>query len=134
MFTYSLTIQLHHTDAYDIIFFANQFRFCHDVYQAWLASVGLPLAKNREKSTHVAVVVHAESDYQAPIELGDQLELRMVTGALGTTSFTLDFTILNQKGIQVGCARIVHVTVDAKTAQKIPLPSALREALEGNRT
>jgi 1,4-dihydroxy-2-naphthoyl-CoA hydrolase len=133
MFTYSLTVQLHHTDAYDIIFFANQFRFCHDVYQAWLASVGIPLAKSRERSQHVAVVVHAESDYQGPIEVGDQLELRMTTGALGTTSFTLVFTIVNQNGAQVGTARIVHVTVDAKTAEKMPIPTALREALEGNR-
>lgn len=132
MFTYSITVQLHHTDAYSILFFANQFLFCHDVFQAWLASEGLPLATNRQRARFVAVVVHAESDYTAPIELGDQLEIRLHCAAIGTTSFTNQYMIVNQHGIQVGTVRTVMVTVDPSTSHKIPLPRELREALEGN--
>jgi 1,4-dihydroxy-2-naphthoyl-CoA hydrolase len=133
MFTYALTVQLHHTDAYGILFFANQFQFCHDVFQAWLAAAGMPMAKSRDRAGFVAVVVHAESDFSRPIELGDQLEARMLAERVGTTSFTHRIVFSNQRAEQVGVARIVQVTIDPKTAQKIPLPQALREALEGNR-
>jgi acyl-CoA thioesterase FadM len=133
MFTYSMTVQLHHADAYGILFFANQFVFCHDVFQAWLSSEGLALAKNRQSARFVAVVVHAESDYLAKTELGDQLEIRLVNVAIGTTSFTNGFTFINQHGVEVGRSRSVMVTIDPTSSQKIPIPTELREALEGLR-
>lgn len=133
MFTYAMPVQLHHTDAYGILFFANQFRFCHDAFQAWLTASGLPMAKNRQLARFIAVVVHAESDFSAPIELGDQLEIRLACAHLGTTSFANAFTFVNQHGTQVGTARIVMVTIDPVTAKKQPIPTELREALAGNR-
>ncbi len=132
MFTFSMTVQLHHTDAYGILFFANQFMFCHDVFQAWLASEGLAMAKNRQLARFVAVVVHAESDFKAPIELGDQLEMRLITTRVGTTSFTNTIAIRNQRSVEVGSSTVVMVTIDPHTAAKIPIPKELREALEGN--
>ncbi len=127
-----MTVQLHHADAYGILFFPNQLRFCHDVFQAWLASVGMPLARNRSLARFVAVVVHAESDYQAPVELGDQLEIRMRCASIGTTSFTHEFIFSNQHGVAVGSARVVMVTIDPDTTRKMPIPGALHEALAGN--
>jgi acyl-CoA thioesterase FadM len=133
MFTYAMTVQLHHADAYGILFFANQFVFCHDVFQAWMSSEGLALAKNRQSARFVAVVVHAESDYLAKTELGDQLEIRLANISIGTTSFTNGFTFINQHGTEVGRARAVMVTIDPVSSQKIPIPIELREALEGLR-
>ena len=133
MFTYSMTIQLHHADAYGILFFANQFLFCHDVFQAWMSSEGMALAKNRQSAQFVAVVVHAESDYLATVELGDQLEIRLQNLAVGTTSFTNGFTFVNQHGTTVGRARTVMVAIDPATSKKVPVPDMLREALEGLR-
>lgn len=132
MFTQRRTIQLHDTDAYGILFFANQFRFCHDAFQEWLRQQGLPMAPRRERAAFVAVVVRAEADYSAPVELGDDLTVAMAVAALGTTSFTHAFTFTNQRGVMVGRVRIVQVTIDPATAVKMPIPADLRAALAAN--
>ncbi len=132
MFTRTVTIRLHHTDAYGIIFFANQFKLCHDVFQDWLDERGLPLPVTRTAVEALAVVVRAESDYQAPIQLGDRLTIDYTVESVGTTSFVNRFALTNQRGVLVGRVRTVHVMTDPVTSAKRPLPPAWREALSGN--
>jgi 1,4-dihydroxy-2-naphthoyl-CoA hydrolase len=132
MFTQRRTIQLHDTDAYGILFFANQFRFCHDAFQEWLRQQGLPMAPRRERAAFVAVVVRAEADYSAPVELGDELTVAMRVAGIGTTSFTSAFTFTNQRGVVVGRVRLVQVTIDPASTAKMPIPANLRTALTGN--
>ncbi len=129
MFTRTVTIRLHHTDAYGIIFFANQFKLCHDVFQDWLDERGIPLPKTRAGVEALAVVMRAESDYAAPIQLGDRLTIAYEVEKVGTTSFVNRFTLTNQSGVLVGKVRTVHVMTDVATSAKRPLPSAWREAL-----
>jgi 1,4-dihydroxy-2-naphthoyl-CoA hydrolase len=133
MFAYRMTVQLHQTDAYSIMFFAKQFEFCHDCLQAYLTANGLPLAPTRAEAEFVAAVVHAESDYQAPIRVGDVLTIEYRVAEIGTTSFTNRYSFRNQLGKVVGEATIVQVTLDPKTSQKCPVPSKLRSVLERNR-
>jgi 1,4-dihydroxy-2-naphthoyl-CoA hydrolase len=128
MFSYEATVQLYHTDSYGIIFFANQFKFCHDAFQAFLDQVGLPLAPQRPSTGPMLVIVHAESDYKAPIRLGDRLRLELRIERLGTTSVTVRTAIANQRSELVGLARTVHVTIDAATSAKVPLPDRYRIA------
>lgn len=132
MFVHSLTVQLHHTDAYGILFFANQLAFCHDAFQTWLGQVGHPLAPTRAEAEFVAVVVHVESDYRAPVRLGDRLEIRYGVERVGTTSFTNRFRLVNQRGVEVGACRVVQVVIDPVTSAKTPIPSWLRALLAGN--
>lgn len=132
MFVHPLTVQLHHTDAYGILFFANQLAFCHDAFQTWLAQAGHPLAPTRAEAEFVAVVVHVESDYAAPVRLGDRLEIRYGVEKVGTTSFTNRFRIVNQRGVEVGGCRVVQVVIDPVTSAKTPIPPWLRALLAGN--
>jgi 1,4-dihydroxy-2-naphthoyl-CoA hydrolase len=128
MFTYQLTVQLHHTDAYGIIFFANQFKFCHDAFQAMLEQVGLPLPPRRLAVPAMLVIVHAECDYHAPVQVGDRLTIEVVTEKLGTTSQIMAYRFTNQHGLDVGHGRTVHVCIDTTTSAKVPLPPAFRAA------
>lgn len=132
MFAHRFTVQLHHTDAYGILFFANQLMFCHDAFQAWLDSVGHPMAPERAKAEFVAVVVHAESDYRSPIRLGDKLLIEYRIAAIGTTSFTNVCRFLDPAGREVGTARVVQVTLDPATGAKMPIPAWLRGLLAAN--
>jgi YbgC/YbaW family acyl-CoA thioester hydrolase len=132
MFVHNMTVQLHHTDAYSIMFFSNQFVFCHDVFQAYLTSLGYPLAHNRDQAEFVAVVVHAESDYKAPIRVGDQLRIEYRVSEIGSTSFTNSYTFKNQDGTVVGTATIVQVTLDPKTGMKIHVPAKVKALLVRN--
>ena len=132
MFAHRFVVQLHHTDAYGILFFANQLAFCHDAFQAWLDSVGHPMAAERAKAEFVAVVVHAESDYRSPIRLGAKLTIEYRIAAVGTTSFTNVFRFVDPAGHEVGAARIIQVTIDPLTSAKMPIPAWLRALLQAN--
>jgi YbgC/YbaW family acyl-CoA thioester hydrolase len=132
MFHYSMTVLLNHTDCYGIIFFANQPIFCHAAFQAWLEHVGMPLAPDRSTASELMVIVRCESDYQAPVRLGDRLTIAYRVERIGTTSVTNRFLITNQHGVQVGDVRTVHVQINARTSAKIPLTPAWRAALTSN--
>jgi 1,4-dihydroxy-2-naphthoyl-CoA hydrolase len=128
MFTHHLTIQLHHTDAYGIIFFANQFKFCHDAFQALLDHLGFPLPPTRNDVPSMFVIVHAECDYLAPIHVGDKLTVEVVAEKIGTTSLIMGYRFTNQRGVQVGRGKTVHVFIDTKTSQKVPLTDVVKTA------
>ncbi|MBA3847322.1 MAG: acyl-CoA thioesterase [Planctomycetes bacterium] len=130
MFVHRLTIQLADTDAYSILFFPNQLRFCQVVFQAWLASVGLPLPIDRARAEFLCVVVRAEADYEAPINVGDELTCAYSAARVGATSFTNAIRFTNQRGEPVGQARVVYVVIDPRTSAKMTIPPRLRSGLE----
>jgi 1,4-dihydroxy-2-naphthoyl-CoA hydrolase len=129
MFTHHETVQLHDTDAYGIIFFANQLKFCHNAFQALLEHVGQRMPPARPVSGSMLVIVHIESDYHAPVHLGDRLAIQLAIAAFGTTSLTVRFRLVNQDGVVVGTVTSVHVAIDVLSSAKSPLPAALRAAL-----
>jgi 1,4-dihydroxy-2-naphthoyl-CoA hydrolase len=128
MFVHRMTVQLHHTDAFGIIFFANQLVFCHDAFQAFLLEIGVALPPRRPQAGPMLVVVHADSEYTAAMAFGDRLDIAVTVSAIGTTSLTMAFLLRNQHQIVVGSARTVHVTIDAATNLKTPLPPLWRSA------
>jgi YbgC/YbaW family acyl-CoA thioester hydrolase len=129
LLTYQHIVKLHDTDSYGIIFFPNQLRICHDALQELWRCLGHPLRPTRSDMTFLPVVVHAESDYLAPIRLGDELTISIGLAAIGTTSITLDYRLRNQHDAEVGRARTVQVCIDPTTSVKIPVPPLLRAAL-----
>jgi acyl-CoA thioesterase FadM len=130
VFTQTLPIQLQHTDAYGRLFYPHQTAFCHNVFQAWLEARGLPLAPTSAEADHVAVVVHLESDYRAQVRLGDRLTAAFAIVAVGSTSFTYHLTFTRQDGVACGECRVVMVTVDPDSGDKMALPEHLRAALQ----
>jgi 1,4-dihydroxy-2-naphthoyl-CoA hydrolase len=129
MFTFKTKIRLHDTDAAGIIFFANQFKIIHDAYEEFLEKIDLSMKTILKKTGYFQPIVHAESTYKAPIYIGDKIVVSVKIGHVGKTSFSLEYTLKRGKNL-VGTAKTVHVTIDQKTSKKIPLPTALRRALE----
>jgi 1,4-dihydroxy-2-naphthoyl-CoA hydrolase len=133
MFSYQHRVQLHQTDAYSIIFFANQLQFCHDAFQDFLLHIGFPLAPRRQVVPWMLVIVHAESDYLHPLQVGDLLTIHVRVKKIGTTSLIMHYDLVNQDGILVGKAQTVHVCIDTKTSRKKPLSAALIKALSAHK-
>ena len=129
MFSYKTKIRLHDTDAAGIIFFANQLKIVHDAYEEWLEKYDLGFHTLLKKTNFFLPIVHAESDYKTSVFAGDKIVVALKTGHIGQTSFSLEFTLTRGKTM-VGTARTVHVAIDQKTRQKIPLPAVLRRVLE----
>ena len=130
MFTYQTKVKLHDTDAAGVIFFANQFKIIHDAYESLLEQIGFGFAELIRGKDFFLPIVHAESDYKAPLFVGDVLEVQVKVGRVGQTSFTLTYALLNARQEIVGTGRTVHVTVSKATHQKILLPADLRAKLE----
>lgn len=126
------TVKLHDTDAAGILFFANQFRIVHDIYEKFLGSIGFPFGELFERKEFFIPIVHAESDYLQMLADGDTVEIELTVSAVGKTSFTLEYKLTNLDGIVVGTAKTVHVTIEAKSKQKIDIPGNLRTGLENH--
>ena len=131
MYTYQTKIKLHDTDAAGILFFSHQFELIHDAYETLLETIGFSFAELIRNRDFFLPIIHAESDYKSPLFVGDPVEIQVVVENIGTTSFTFAYKLLNTKKEVVGTAKTVHVTVDKKTHQKIPIPKDMRSKIEG---
>ena len=130
MYAYQAKIKLHDTDAAGILFFSHQFEIVHDAYESLLEKMGLGFAELIRHRDYFLPIVHAESDYKAPLFVGDVIEIQVTVENIGNTSFTFAYKLLSSKGQLVGTARTVHVTIDKKTREKILLPKEMREKIE----
>lgn len=132
MFTAQNRVRMHDIDMAGILYFPRQFRFAHDALEDFVESVGLTFDQVFRKEHFVFVIVHAEADYLAPLRVGDRIEVSLVIEAIGNTSFTVAYQIHKTDKTLVGTAQTVHVTLDAKTRKKIPIPPPFRKFLEGH--
>ncbi|MEZ5357890.1 MAG: thioesterase family protein [Candidatus Zixiibacteriota bacterium] len=128
------TIQLHDTDAAGILFFANQLKIVHNVYESLMKKIGFGFRDRFEKQDFYIPIVHAETDFFTALRDSDTVEIQVEVAALGETSFTLAYSLHLFDGTTAGTAKTVHVTIDPKTWKKTPLPPGFREALESLRT
>ncbi len=129
MFTYHTTIRLHDTDAAGILFFSNQFKMAHDAFEAFLESINYPISCFLQDCNFSLPIVHAESDYLAPLNLGDSISIAVKVEKIGETSFTLCYNIFNKEKKLMGKVTTVHVSVDRNSGGKIRLPKDFKDKL-----
>jgi YbgC/YbaW family acyl-CoA thioester hydrolase len=123
------TIKLHDTDAAGILFFANQFKMAHDIYERFMSQNGFPFRDRFARRDYLIPIVHAEADYRCPVTDGDTVEIELGLERIGNSSFTMKFSIFDLDGRLVGTVRTVHVTMDCQSQTKIPLPDDFRRML-----
>lgn len=130
MFISHNRVRMHDTDMAGILYFPRQFRFVHDCLEDLMQSEGITYQQIFHHEKFVFVVIHAESDYLSPLTVGEDLEIHLATEKIGNTSFTLGYNIFRKRDKKlVGKAKTVHVTLDAETRNKIPLPKKLIKIL-----
>ena len=60
-------------------------------------------------ATPGVILARAEIDYRLPARSGDTLEIRIDLAAIGRTSFTYDYEVVDDEGRVVASARTVQV-------------------------
>jgi len=130
MYTYQTKIKLHETDAAGLLFFSNQFKIIHDAYESLLEKIGFGFAELIKEKSYFLPIVHSESDYKAPLFVGDLIEIQITVAKIGKTSFTFAYKIFNTSHKLVGTGETVHVTMDKASQKKIPLPQDFRQKIE----
>ena len=76
------------------------------------------------------IMARAEIDFKRPATYGETLDVRIEVAAIGTSSFTYDYTIVDAQGALVASARTVQVMYDYAVARPVPIPADIREKLQ----
>jgi acyl-CoA thioester hydrolase len=106
--------------------YLEQARFAH-----WRALWGFAL-ESLPTETPGVILARAEIDYQIPAHYGDTLEVRIDLAAIGRTSFTYDYELLDVQGRVVASARTVQVMYDYRVGKPVPVPDDIRRKLQSN--
>jgi acyl-CoA thioester hydrolase len=105
----------------------------HAVYFTYLEQCRLTYWRERTgaPSPHARVIIaRAEVDYRAPAHFGDTLEVRLRVAAIGRTSFTLEYEIINPvSAVRIATGKTVMVSYDYAAAKPVPLSDATRGLL-----
>ena len=72
------------------------------------------------------ILARAEVDYLKPVRFGDVLEVRIFLAAVGRTSFTYEYEIVDDQGGTVARARSVQVMYDYSAGRPVPIPERIR--------
>lgn len=128
MFERVTEVKLHDTDATGILFFANHFTIAHTAYEAFMKSIGCSLDHVIKESNYLLLIAHAEADYKRGLYLGDKFTISM-KAEIAQTSFVLSYFFNDEHGNLAAKLQTVHVSVNKKTWEKIPLPEKVRQGL-----
>lgn len=124
-------VRMYDTDTAQILFFGNQFRFINDALEDLLDSIGLNMHILFTEKDYAFVVRHAESDYLAPLRVGDKLRIETIVSHIGETSFSFEYNIFKKiDNSLVGTSKSSHVVINTTTGQKKEIPFELKSALE----
>ena len=78
------------------------------------------------------ILARVECDYRVQATAGDRLVVRLRVTAVGKSSFTFEYEIVNGRTREVvATARTVQVMYDYKAGRSIPVPDDIRARLEG---
>ncbi len=130
MFRYETKIRLYDTDAAGILFFANQFKFVEEAYEAFLEKNGIILKEFLLKSDFIVPIVHAESDFLSPLRPGDKIIIEIDLLNKSENSFSLSHKIINGENNLCGKGNTVHVCVSRKNFKKISIPENIDKMLQ----
>jgi acyl-CoA thioester hydrolase len=133
-FRYYLRVRYIECDAQKVVFNSRYSEYVDVAINEFLRAAGV--LKEFTEGHLDFQLVKQTVEWKAPARFDQVLELSITTRRLGTTSFTLvtEFRIANPDGTTDGrvivTVETVYVLVDGKTLTKLPLPEALRAALQ----
>jgi acyl-CoA thioester hydrolase len=72
------------------------------------------------------IMARAEIDYKRAAKYGQVLDVRILAGPIGRTSFTYHYVIVDEEGETVAAARTVQVMYDYAASKPVPIPDEIR--------
>ena len=79
------------------------------------------------------ILARVEADYKRPARCGDNLEIRLVVGEIGRSSFRYEYEVVDEQGRTVLTAKTVQVMYDYAAEKPVPIPGEIRALLEVHR-
>ena len=75
------------------------------------------------------IVARVEIDYRRAAKHGDLLSIHLGVAAIGRTSFTYEYEIVDQTGALIANAKTVIVRFDYAVGRPVPISEELKQAL-----
>jgi acyl-CoA thioester hydrolase len=114
-------------DQQGVVFNGHYLTWFDEACTAYLDHVGVPYPSLIAAGVDFQVV-HTELDFAAPVHWRDDVRVGVRCERLGTTSFTLEFTV-SCNGIRAVTGRTVYVVVSTGDWTKRTMPDHVRAAL-----
>jgi len=128
MYKYVKTINFYDCDPAGILFFGRIFGICHSAYEDFINS--FDLKSDYWKNENYAVpIIHTEADYMLPLKPGDKVSVEVRVSQLKESSFELQYICKNAAGKVTNEVKTVHIFVDKKKWQKIPIDPEVKQYL-----
>ena len=127
MFVHTLQVRFRDLDAYNHVNNAVYLTYFEEARIAFIAAIGMRSLFSPERST---VIAHAEVDYRAPAQLGDQLDIEVTVGEVRNTSYELNYRIVRRSdGRLIATGKTVQVCFNFVLNAPTRLPEAWRHTL-----
>jgi acyl-CoA thioesterase FadM len=91
---------------------------------------GLGVGRVTRERDYILPLVHADGDFAAPLLVDDEVVIDVTAAKMGTTSFTIAYSMKTPEGRHVCRAHTVHVVLHRERQKPIPLPDEIRSILE----
>src|SRR3954454_4010612 len=128
--THRLRVRYGECDAQGVVFNAHYFAYFDVALTELWREVAGSYTAMMEQGVDLQVV-EATARYRAPARFDDEIDVTIAVARLGTTSMVTRCAIHRDDGTLLVEGELAHVFVDARTLTKIPIPEAIRSALEG---
>jgi len=124
-----LRVRWNEVDAQGIVFNAQYLAYLDVASTGYWRALGLPYPMALQAFGADVVLGSCVLDFRAPARFDEQLHCAMGLQALGRTSVTLSAT-LRRGHVVLLTAEMRYVVVDATSLQPVPIPEALRQAIQ----
>lgn len=122
-------VRFAHCDAAGIIFYPRAFELVNGAVEDWFAAMGKPFGDLHLKDGLGVPVVRLETEFVAPLRLGDVVDFEIAVAALGKSSADIEITA-RVNGTDRVRVRQRAVFVRLNEQKSVPIPDALRAQMQ----
>ena len=132
-FTRSVPVRFPHCDPAGIVYFPHYFDMFNGLIEDWYTQeLGYNYATLIVGSRYGFPFVHIECDFKIPSRIGDVIDLTLLVERVGRSSLRIAI-VGHHAGLERLRARMVTAMMSLETRKPVPLPQALRDAIESYR-
>lgn len=124
----SITTRWMDNDVYGHVNNVNYYSFFDTAVNRWLIDRGL---LDPHQGREIALVVETQCRYARPLSFPDRVDAGLRVAHVGRTSIRYELGLFrDEEDSPAAAGHFIHVYVDRDSRQPIPIPAAVRTALE----
>jgi 4-hydroxybenzoyl-CoA thioesterase len=132
-FTRSVPVRFSHCDPAGIVYFPHYFDMFNGLIEDWYGQeLGFNYAELITGERYGFPIVHIECDFKIPSRIGDVIDLTLLVERIGRSSLGIAI-VCHRDGLERLRARMITAMMSLETRVAVPLPTALRDAIESYR-